>query len=71
MSEYRMSAMQVSNRVVDLSEYRAARAAAKRPAATPAPYLLWYPGVGYVQVNPTVAAIAGNGLPVGKNQPRF
>jgi hypothetical protein len=64
-----MSDTQNSNRVVDLGEYRAARAALKRSAVAPTPYLLWYPGIGYVQVLPTVPTIASTGMPVGKNHP--
>jgi hypothetical protein len=66
-----MSDQQTSNRVVNLSEYRAARAAVKAQAVPPAPYLLWYPGLGYVQVHPSVGSIAPSGLPVGKNPPRY
>lgn len=51
-----MSGTPNSNRIVDLAQYRAARAAASRLLTTrPAPYLLWYPGIGYVQVDPAVA----------------
>jgi hypothetical protein len=66
-----MSDQQNSKRVVDLSEYRAARAALKAQAVTQPSYLLWYPGLGYVQVNPAVAAVAPSGVPVGRNHPRF
>jgi hypothetical protein len=65
-----MSSQQNSNRVVDLSEYRAARAALKAQAVAPAPYLLWYPGLGYFQVSPSVTAVAPSVLPIGNN-PRY
>jgi hypothetical protein len=65
-----MSDTQTSNRVVDLSEYRAARAALKRGAvAAAAPYLLWYPGFGYVEVRPTFSSRATTDLFLGKNYP--
>ena len=57
------------NRVVNLSEYRAARAAERASAAPAAPYLLWYPGLGYVQVGAGVGAVAPSGLPVSRNHP--
>ncbi len=66
-----MSSQQDSNRVVNLGDYRAARAALKAQAVPLAPYLLWYPGLGYVQVSPSVTAVAPSGLPVGRNPPRY
>jgi hypothetical protein len=63
-----MSSQQNSNRVVELSEYRAARAARTAQAVAPAPYLLWYPGLGYVQVG---ASVTPSGLPVGGTPPRY
>jgi hypothetical protein len=66
-----MSAAETSPRIVDLSEYRAARNAAAHRGAAPAPYLLWYPGVGYVQVLPTAANLATVAKPLGQNQRRF
>jgi hypothetical protein len=64
-----MSATQRSDRIVNLGEYRAARDAAKRRSSAPTPYLLWYPGVGYMQVLPTVSALAAATTPIGQNQP--
>jgi hypothetical protein len=66
-----MSDQQNSNRVVNLSEYRAARAALRAQVAAPVPYLLWYPGVGYVQVNPATSAAGPFGLPAGKTRPGY
>jgi hypothetical protein len=68
-SGHGMSATQRSNRIVSLSEFRAARDAAKRRNSPPTPYLLWYPGVGYMQVLPTVSGLTAAATPVGQNQP--
>lgn len=45
--ELAMSAARSSDNVIALAPYRAARSA-RRPAM---PYVLWYPGVGYVMAN--------------------
>jgi hypothetical protein len=62
-----MSSHQNSNRVVDIGEYRAARVAQKAQTLPPVPYLLWYPGLGYVQVSPSMVAAA----PAGRNFPLY
>jgi hypothetical protein len=49
-----MTATQTSNRIVNLAEYRAAQVAAKHRRAAQVPYLLWYPGFGYVRVQRSV-----------------
>jgi hypothetical protein len=66
-----MSDHQNPKRIVNLSDYRAARAALKAQAVPPSPYLLWYPGLGYVQVNPSVTSVAPSGLPIGRNHPHY
>lgn len=45
--ELAMSAARSSDNVIALAPYRAARSA-RRPAM---PYVLWYPGIGYVMAN--------------------
>lgn len=64
-----MSAKQDTNQVIDLGEYRAVRDAARRRLAPPAPYLLWYPGVGYLQVAPSVSPRAREAAGTANNQP--
>jgi len=53
----RIKVMSAEN-VVNFGEYRAARDAAKRRTIAPTPYVLWYPGVGYLHVIPSVSPIA-------------
>lgn len=64
-----MSAEQVSNQVVDLAHYRAARVAASRVVI---PYLLWHPLTGFRRVQPggSKAVVAGH-RSAGARQPRF
>jgi hypothetical protein len=66
-----MSSQQNSNRVVNLGDYRAALAARRAQAVPPPAYLLWYPGLGYVQVDPSVKAVAVAGLPVSRHPPSY
>lgn len=43
-----MSTLDISGKVVDLAAYRAWRAATRRGARR-SRYVLWYPGIGYMQ----------------------
>lgn len=66
-----MSSQSISDRVVNLSDYRAERAAHKSRSAAPAPYLLWYPGLGYVQVGQAATVFHPFGTSVTLNPQRY
>jgi hypothetical protein len=65
-----MTAGQDPDRIVNLSEYRAERQAALRRRTAPTPYILWYPGIGYLPVFPNASRMVSRAaVPAGSYRP--
>ncbi len=54
-----MNASETSRGVINLAEYRAVRVATRQRSTPARPYLLWYPGVGYLHQHAAVAESSG------------
>jgi hypothetical protein len=66
-----MSTSQTSGRVISMAEYRAVKAAARQRSTPPTPYVLWYPGVGYLHQQPGLAVLpAAGGFTSGERTQR-